>query len=130
MSPGTHGSTFGGNPLAMAVAKTILEVLSEDGFLEDIRTRARYLDSKLVKLQASLPRSIIEVRGRGFLRGIRLDEAIDLATLVKSLCDDHLLVVPAADNTLRLLPPLTISKQEIDLAIVKISRAMNDIIVN
>ena len=61
------------------------------------------------------------------MRGIRLDETIDLAAFVKSLRDDHLLCVPAAENTLRLLPPLTISKDEIDLAVAKISAALNAI---
>ena len=127
MTPGTHGSTFGGNPLAMAAARVVLEVLSEDGFLEDVRARAVHLDHALLGLQEHFPAAIAECRGRGFLRGIRLDETIDLAAFVKTLRDDHLLCVPAAENTLRLLPPLTISKDEIDLAVAKIAAALNDI---
>ena len=124
MTPGTHGSTFGGNPLAMAAAKVVLEVLSEDGFLADVRARATYLDDALVGLQAQFFGAITECRGCGFLRGIRMNETIDLGTLVKNLRDDRLLTVPAAENTLRLLPPLTISEKEIDLAIAKIAAAL------
>ncbi len=125
MTPGTHGSTFGGNPLAMAAAKAVLEILSEDGFLTEVRARAAYLDVLLVGLQTQFPKMISELRGRGFLRGIKLNETIDLASLVKILRNDHLLTVPAADNTLRLLPPLTISHEEIDLAVAKLSVAIN-----
>jgi acetylornithine/N-succinyldiaminopimelate aminotransferase len=124
MTPGTHGSTFGGNPLAMAAAQTVLEVLSEDGFLAGVRERAAYLDAALIGLQAQFPALISELRGRGFLRGIRLAESVDLAGVVGALRDDHLLTVPAADNTLRLLPPLTIERDEIDLAVTKIGGAL------
>ena len=127
MKPGTHGSTFGGNPLAMAAAQVVLEVLSEEGFLADVRARAVYLDDALLGLQGQFPAAIAECRGRGFLRGIRLDEKIDLSAFVKTLRDDNLLCVPAAENTLRLLPPLTISKDEIDLAVAKIAAVLTQI---
>ena len=124
MTPGTHGSTFGGNPLAMAAAQTVLEVLSEDGFLAGVRERAAYLDAEIIRLQAQFPDLISELRGRGFLRGIRLAETVDLLALVGALRDVHLLTVPAADNTLRLLPPLTIERDEIDLAVAKLGSAL------
>lgn len=124
MTPGTHGSTFGGNPLAMAAAQTVLEVLSEDGFLAGVRERAAYLDAEIIRLQAQFPDLISELRGRGFLRGIRLAETVDLLALVGALRDDRLLTVPAADNTLRLLPPLTIERDEIDLAVAKLGGAL------
>ena len=127
MTPGTHGSTFGGNPLAMAAAKAVLEILSGDGFLTEVRCRAAYLDKLLVGLQTQFPKIISELRGRGFLRGIKLRGTIDLASLVKTLRDDCLLTVPAADNTLRLLPPLTISHEEIDLAVAKLKLALKAI---
>ena len=127
MTPGTHGSTFGGNPLAMAAAKTVLEILTEDGFLADVRERAAYLDAALTDLKTRFPTLVATLRGRGFLRGIRLDDSVDLGALVKTLRDDHLLTVPAADNTLRLLPPLTIHRDEIDLAIAKITAALTAI---
>jgi len=115
MTPGTHGSTFGGNPLAMAAAAVVLEVLSEPGFMEDVRARAAYLDAALLGLQASFPHAITDIRGRGFLRGICLAENVDLAGLVGALRAAHILCVPAAENTLRLLPPLIISRDEIDI---------------
>jgi acetylornithine/N-succinyldiaminopimelate aminotransferase len=124
MTPGTHGSTFGGNPLAMAAAKAVLEILGEEGFLADVRERAAYLDMALQQLQTRFPAMIEALRGRGFLRGIRLHDSVDLAALVNRLRDDHLLAVPAADNTLRLLPPLTIHRDEIDLAIAKLVAAL------
>ena len=124
MTPGTHGSTFGGNPLAMAAAKAVLEILGEDGFLADVRERAAYLDTALHQLEAQFPAMVEALRGRGFLRGIRLHDSVDLPVLVKRLRDDHLLTVPAAENTLRLLPPLTICRDEIDLAIAKLASAL------
>jgi len=124
MTPGTHGSTFGGNPLAMAAAKAVLEILGEDGFLAGVRERAAYLDTALHRLQAQFPAMVEALRGRGFLRGIQLHDSVDLPALVKRLRDDHLLTVPAADNTLRLLPPLTIYCDEIDLAIAKLVAAL------
>ena len=124
MTPGTHGSTFGGNPLAMAAARAVLEILGEDGFLADVRERAAYLDTALHQLQTQFPALIEALRGSGFLRGIRLHDSVDLPALVNRLRDDHLLTVPAADNTLRLLPPLTIHRDEIDLAIAKLVTAL------
>ena len=124
MTPGTHGSTFGGNPLAMAAAKAVLEILGEDGFLADVRERAAYLDTALHQLQTQFPAMVEALRGRGFLRGIQLHNSVDLPTFVKRLRDDHLLTVQEAENTLRLLPPLTIHRDEIDLAIAKLVAAL------
>jgi acetylornithine/succinyldiaminopimelate/putrescine aminotransferase len=92
--------------------------------LADVRERAAYLDTALHQLQTQFPAMVEALRGRGFLRGIRLYDSVDLPTLVKRLRDDHLLTVPAADNTLRLLPPLTICRDEIDLAIAKLVAAL------
>ena len=124
MTPGTHGSTFGGNPLAMAAAAVVLDVLTEDGFMQDVRARAAYLDAALTDLQSAFPAAIREIRGRGFLRGICLAEGVDLMALVAALRDDHLLCVPAAENTLRLLPPLIISRDEIDILIAALHRQL------
>ena len=122
MTPGTHGSTFGGNPLAMVTASTVLDVLTENGFMQGVRERAAYLDSCLQKLHPKFPSIISEIRGRGFLRGICLVEDIDLAALVKALRDDHVLCVPSAENTLRLLPPLIINCDEIDILMASLHR--------
>lgn len=124
MSPGTHGSTFGGNPLAMACAAATLEVITAPGFMDDVRVRAAHLDAGLQALAAAHGDVIAEVRGRGFLRGIRLADGYDVGSLVAALRADGLLCVPAAENTFRLLPPLIISHAEIDLALAKIAAAL------
>ncbi|MEL0144274.1 MAG: aminotransferase class III-fold pyridoxal phosphate-dependent enzyme, partial [Alphaproteobacteria bacterium] len=77
MTAGSHGSTFGGNPLAMAAAAVVLEVLTEDGFMQGVRDRAAYLDAALNGLHNAFPAAISEIRGRGFLRGICLADYID-----------------------------------------------------
>ena len=122
MTPGTHGSTFGGNPLAMAAAAAVLDVLTEDGFMQDVRKRAAYLESALTNLQSAFPAAISEIRGCGFLRGICLAEGVDLTALVSALRGDHVLCVPAAEITLRLLPPLIISREEIDILLAALHR--------
>ncbi len=125
MTPGTHGSTFGGNPLAMAAAEAVLDVLTEDGFMQDVRERAAYLDAALTNLQSEFPALISEIRGRGFLRGICLAEGVDLTGFVTALREDHVLGVPAAENTLRLLPPLIISREEIDILVATLNRQLS-----
>ena len=125
MTPGTHGSTFGGNPLAMAATAAVLDVLTEDGFMEDVRERASYLGSALINLQSEFPAAISEIRGRGFLRGICLAAGVDLTGFVAALRDDHVLGVPAAENTLRLLPPLIISREEIDILVTTLYRQLS-----
>jgi acetylornithine/N-succinyldiaminopimelate aminotransferase len=124
MTPGTHGSTFGGNPLAMAAAAVVLDVLTEDGFMQGVRERAAYLETALTDLQSAFPAVISEIRGRGFLRGICLAEGVDLMALVSALRGDHILCVPAAENTLRLLPPLIISREEIDILMAALHRQL------
>ena len=126
MTPGTHGSTFGGNPLAMAAAEVILETLSEPGFMADVRRRADLLEKGLLALASQYPDKITEVRGRGFLRGVRLDESCEVGPLVAALRERGMLSVPAADNTLRLLPPLVISDEEISIAIDHLAQALVD----
>jgi len=117
MTPGTHGSTFGGNPLAMAAAAAVLDVVAGDGFLADVREQSAYLDAALVGLWKAFPAHIAELRGRGLMRGIKLAAGIDVGMVVGRVRDQHVLTVPAAENTLRLLPPLIISRDEIDLAV-------------
>ena len=116
MGPGSHGSTFGGNPLAMAVANAVLDGLEEDGFLADVQRRAAILDERLAKLAADYPGLILERRGTGFLRGLKLADRITVGDMTASLRQKQLLVVPAGENVLRLLPPLTITEDEIEQA--------------
>lgn len=109
--PGSHGTTFGGNPLAVAVAQTVIDHIFVDAFLQEVQTKSAYLKQRL---QAELPEEY-SVRGNGLLIGIHSDQEIN--EFVQRAEDQGLLVVPAGANVIRLLPPLTVSKEEIDQAI-------------
>jgi acetylornithine/N-succinyldiaminopimelate aminotransferase len=126
MTPGTHGSTFGGNPLAMAAAEVVLETLSAPGFMETVRRRAAILGDGLEALASKYPAKISEIRGRGFLRGIRFDDQLEVGGIVVQLRANKMLAVPAAENTLRLLPPLVISEQEIAIALDLLDAVLAD----
>ena len=115
MGPGSHGSTFGGNPLAMAVANCVLDVLEEDDFLQNVRDVSSYLEYRLNKLLVTYPKFISQLKGLGLLRGIGLTENLTAADLSAALRTRGILTVPAGLNTLRILPPLIITKQEIDV---------------
>jgi len=115
MIPGTHGSTFGGNPLAMSIGSAVLEQIFKKGFLKNVQNISKYFNSELNKIKKEFPYIIKEVRGVGLLIGLQLFE--DQAKFIQKLMDNKLLTIRAAENTIRLLPPLTVKKQEIDLAI-------------
>ena len=115
MVAGTHGSTFGGNPLAMSVGSAVLEVILKKGFLKNVTKISSYFHLELNKLQKQYPKIIKEVRGVGLLVGLQLHK--DQTTFIKKLMDNKLLTIRAAENVIRLLPPLTVKKNEIDLAI-------------
>ena len=104
MTAGSHGSTFGGNPLAMAAAGAVLDVVLEDGFLDNARRIADLLNRKLGSIAAAHPEIVEEVRGLGLLIGLKC--AVPASGVVDALRDDGLLTVPAADNVVRFLPPL------------------------
>ena len=120
MVAGTHGSTFGGNPLAMSVGSAVLEVILKKGFLKNVTKISSYFHLKLNKLQKQYPKIIKEVRGAGLLVGLQLHK--DQTTFIKKLMDNKLLTIRAAENVIRLLPPLTVKKNEIDLAISIIAK--------
>jgi acetylornithine/N-succinyldiaminopimelate aminotransferase len=115
MVAGTHGSTFGGNPLAMSVGSAVLEVILKKGFLKNVTKISSYFHLELNKLQKQYPKIIKEVRGAGLLVGLQLHK--DQTTFIKKLMDNKFLTIRAAENVIRLLPPLTVKKNEIDLAI-------------
>ena len=117
MTPGTHGSTFGGNPLACAVGNGVLDVLLEDGFFERVNDVAQLLRDELKRLAAAYPEFILEVRGKGLMLGLRLADDHVNADLVNSLIEQGLLTIPAGDNVVRLLPPLIIGRAEIEEAV-------------
>ena len=115
MIPGTHGSTLGGNPLAMSIGSAVLEQIFKKGFLKNVQNISNYFNSELNKIKKEFPYIIKEVRGVGLLIGLQLFK--DQTKFIQKLMDNKLLTIRAAENTIRLLPPLTVKKQEIDLAI-------------
>ena len=118
--PGTHGSTFGGNPLAMSVGNAVLDKIFKKGFLKNVQNNSKYFHSKLRKIQKNYPTIIKEVRGVGLLIGIQLFK--NQTKFIQKLMDNKLLTIKAGDNVVRILPPLTVKKQEIDLAIKIINK--------
>ncbi|WP_313800639.1 acetylornithine transaminase [Cytobacillus sp.] len=112
--PGSHGSTFGGNPLAIAAATATMEVIFQAKFLEEVEKKSEYLFERICKELIGIP-DIIDSRQLGLMIGF--ETSIDLPILLKELRNHGLLTLPAGTNVLRLLPPLTVTKAEIDEAI-------------
>lgn len=112
MKPGTHGSTFGGNPLAMSVGNAVLDIILEKGFLENVVSVGHYFEQQLLKLKEKYPSVLEEVRGKGLLRGIKVK--VNNVDFLNQLFEHKMLAVKAGDNVIRLLPPLIIGNKEID----------------
>jgi acetylornithine/N-succinyldiaminopimelate aminotransferase len=114
MTAGSHGSTFGGNPLAVAVGNAVLDIVLEPGFLERVAAMGLRLKQHLAALKDSHHAVIAEVRGEGLMLGLKCK--VPNTLLVQKLREDGMLVVPAGDNVVRLLPPLIIDEPEIEHA--------------
>ena len=128
MVPGTHGSTFGGNPLAMRSANAVLELLLENDFLSNLRKMIVYFDKKmdeLIKNDMQNNPIIFAKKGSGMLRGFQLNEEVTAGDFSNIAREKSLLLVGAAENTIRLLPPLNTSKEEVDNAF----DILNDIVL-
>ena len=125
MQPGTHGSTFGGNPLAMTVGNAVMDVMLEDDFLETVRAKGLRLKQKLAALVDSQPDVFGEVRGDGLLLGLKCVKPA--GDLVQAATTHNLLLVPAGDNVVRILPPLTVTTEEMDTAIDRLAAAASDL---
>ncbi len=122
MTAGTHGSTFGGNPLAMAAANAVLDVVTAPGFLDRVKQASRCCSSSvLAEMKDRHPSIIAEVRGEGLLLGIRT--LVPNGALVDALRAEKMLAVAAGDNVVRLLPPLIISDDDTREAIARLDRA-------
>ena len=121
MTTGTHGSTFGGNPLAMAAAGALLDVMLADGFLDCVRRTSLILKQKLAEIKDRYPGVVAEIRGEGLLIGLRA--VVPSAELVDELRNEKMITVAAGDNVVRLLPPLTVSEAEISDAVERLDRA-------
>jgi acetylornithine/N-succinyldiaminopimelate aminotransferase len=122
MVAGTHGSTFGGNPLAVAVAGAVLDAVLEPGFLEHVEAMALRLKQQLAALQDAHPHLVEEVRGSGLLTGIKVKPP--MGDVVSACVEEKLLTVGAGDNVVRLLPPLNVTEAEIADAVARLDRAL------
>ncbi len=125
MTPGTHGSTFGGNPLAMAVGNAVMDIVSSKKFLKNVKKSSKYFFSNLNNLKEKYPNIIKEIRGRGLLIGIQLHT--DQTEFIKKLMINKLLTIRAAENVVRILPPLNVKKKEIDMALKIIAKVCSEL---
>ncbi|MCG7493711.1 aspartate aminotransferase family protein [Thalassobius sp. Cn5-15] len=121
MTAGTHGSTYGGNPLACAVGSKVMEIVADPAFLDSVRAKAGLLRQRLEGLVAENPEVFEEVRGTGLMLGLKC-RAVNI-DVVNAGYANEVITVPAADNVIRLLPPLTLSDNEIDEAITRLDAA-------
>lgn len=122
LTPGTHGSTFGGNPLAAATANAVLDVVLEPGFLDEVEKKGQHVRQGLARLQERFPNLVAEVRGQGLLAGIKLKT--EPLSVVKAALAERLLVVGAGDNVVRILPPLNVAEHEISEGLDRLERAL------
>lgn len=123
LTPGSHGSTFGGNPLAMAVANAVLDVVAAPGFLAEVQARSLDVQQGLARLKDEFPNHVAEVRGQGLLTGLRVTPPA--ADVVKACLAERLLVVSAAENVIRVLPPLIVSRAEIGEGLHRLAKALS-----
>jgi acetylornithine/N-succinyldiaminopimelate aminotransferase len=125
MTAGTHGSTFGGNPLAMTVGNSVMDIISNKKFLKNVKKISEYFVSNLNKIKDEYPNIIKEIRGRGLLIGIQLK--IDQTKFIKMLMDNNLLTIRAAENVVRILPPLNVKKNEINQSLKIIKKVCSEL---
>jgi len=121
MTAGSHGSTYGGNPLAMAVGLKVMEIVADPGFLDGVSRRAGLFRQRLEALVASHPEVFETVRGAGLMLGLKCK--VPNSEVIKACYAAHVLAVPAADNVVRLLPPLNITEAEIGEGIARLDAA-------
>ena len=124
MTPGTHGSTFGGNPLAMAIGSGVMDIISNKKFLSNVKKISKYFLYNLNLIKVDYPNVIKEIRGKGLLIGIQLYTS--QTEFIKKLMDNKLLTIRAAENVVRILPPLNVKKSEIDQALRIIKKACSE----
>jgi len=124
MTPGTHGSTFGGNPLAMSVGNAVLDIIFGKDFLENVKQKGKYFDQGLNKMKDKYPTIIAEIRGTGLIKGLKM--LVDNTEFIKKLMKHKMLAIKAEENVTRLFPPLIVNNKELDEAIEKIDKACKD----
>tara|TARA_Y100000590_G_scaffold350255_1_gene402085 strand:+ start:10126 stop:11289 length:1164 start_codon:yes stop_codon:yes gene_type:complete len=118
MTPGTHGSTFGGNPLACSVSHAVLDIILEKGFFEKVKQKGEYFDKGLKKIKDKYPKIIQEIRGIGLIKGLKM--VVDNDEFIKKLMNNKMLTIKASENVIRLFPPLIVKNEELDEALDKI----------
>ena len=126
MTVGSHGSTFGGNPLAMKIGNEVMNIVSNKNFLNNIKKNSKFFLKELNKLKKKFPKTIKNIRGRGFLIGIQVHK--DQTKFIDDLMKNKLLTIKAAENVVRILPPLNVKKNELDKAIKIIDRVCVELI--
>ena len=124
MVPGTHGSTFGGNPLAMSVGNEVMDIISNKKFLNNVKNLSKYFLENLNDIKDKYPNIIKQIRGKGLLIGIQLHK--DQTLFIKKLMENKLLTIKAAENVIRILPPLNVKKSEIDIALKVINKVCSE----
>ncbi len=126
MTLGVHGTTYGGNPLAMSVANSVLEVMLEKDFFPQVQKVASELKNALQELQKDFPDLIDEIRGVGLMLGVKINQKIENTEIVKSLIKNGLLTIPAGENVIRILPPLIITSENVLEAKEKIAKSLSE----
>ena len=124
MTPGTHGSTLGGNPLAMAVGNAVLDIIFEKDFLKNVKKKGEYFDQGLKKIKDKYPKIIGEIRGTGLIKGLKM--SVDNTEFLNKLMENKMLTVKASENVVRLFPPLIVKNQELDEALSKIEKVCKE----
>ena len=124
MTPGTHGSTFGGNPLAMSVGNAVLDIIFGKDFLENVKQKGKYFDQGLNKMKDKYPKIIAEIRGAGLIKGLKM--LVDNTEFIKRLMNHKMLAIKAEENVTRLFPPLIVNNKELDEAIEKIDKVCKE----
>ena len=124
MTAGTHGSTFGGNPLAMAVGNAVLDIIFEKNFLKNVKEKGNYFDTGLKKIKNKYPKIIEEIRGVGLIKGLKM--LVDNSEFIQRLMNHKMLTVKAEENVIRLFPPLIASNNELEEGIIKIEKVCKE----
>jgi acetylornithine/N-succinyldiaminopimelate aminotransferase len=122
MPAGSHGSTYGGNPLAMAVGNAVLDIVLGEGFLDGVRRSSLRLRQHLARLRDAYPSLIEEIRGEGLMIGLKC--TIPNLDVVQAAMQERLLTIAAGDNVVRLLPPLVVSDEEMSEGVERLDRAL------
>ena len=124
MTPGTHGSTFGGNPLSCSIGMGVLDVIFEKDFFKKVKQKGEYFHNGLKKIQDKYPKIIEEIRGVGLIKGLKM--LVDNDEFIKKLMNNKMLTVKASENVIRLFPPLVAKNEELDESFEKIEKVCKE----